>query len=183
MPGLHLYKSNRLEALARALAAATRDPLRPVLQPEMIIVQSLGMRRWLSQTLAGLHGVSMNCEFPFPADFIRRVFHAAFPDLGEDRAFDRALLPWRILKHLPACLKKPGFDELARYLQGDSRPVKEFQLAQKIAGVFDSYLAYRPEMILEWQAKRGKEWQPQLWRALARGHEESHSPALARRLL
>ena len=183
MPGFHLYKSNRLEALARALAAATSDPLRSVLQPEMIIVQSLGMRRWLSQTLAGLHGVSMNCEFPFPADFIRRVFKAAFPDLEEDRAFDRALLPWRILKHLPAWLKKPAFEELAHYLQGDSRPVKEFQLAQKIAAVFDSYLAYRPEWILEWQAKRGKEWQPELWRALTRGHEETHSPALARRLL
>jgi len=183
MPGLHIYKSNRLETLSEALAEVTRAPLRSVLQPEMIVVQSLGMRRWLSLTLAGLHGVAMNREFPFPADFIRRVFHAAFPDLQEDRAFDRELLPWRILKHLPEWLDRPGFEELARYLQGDVRPLKEFQLARKIAANFDSYLAYRPEWILEWQAGRGQEWQAQLWRALARGHEKTHMPFLAQRLL
>ena len=106
-----------------------------------------------------------------------------FPELKDDRAFDRELLPWRILKHLPAWLDQPGFEELARYLQGDVRPLKEFQLAQKIAANFDSYLAYRPEWILEWQAGRGQEWQAQLWRALARGHEQTHMPSLAQRLL
>ena len=183
MPGLHIHKSNRLETLSEALADITGAPLRSVLQPEMIVVQSLGMRRWLSLTLAGLHGVAMNCVFPFPADFMRRVFQAAFPDPKEDRAFDRELLPWRILKHLPEWLDRPGFEELARYLQGDVRPLKEFQLAQKIAANFDSYLAYRPEWILEWQAGRGQEWQAQLWRALARGHEQTHMPSLAQRLL
>ena len=183
MPGLHVHKSNRLEALSGALAEVASAPLRSVLQPEMVVVQSLGMRRWLSLTLAGLHGVSMNCQFPFPADFMQRVFQAAFKDLEEDPAFDRTLLPWRILKHLPEWLDRPGFEELARYLQGDSRPVKEFQLAQKIAAIFDSYLAYRPEWILEWQAGRGQEWQAQLWRALARGHEQTHMPSLAQRLL
>jgi len=183
MPGLHIYKSNRLEALSEALAEVTGAPLRSVLQPEMIVVQSLGMRRWLSLTLAGLHGVAMNCEFPFPADFMRRMFKAAFSDLKEDRAFDRELLPWRILKHLPDWLDQPGFEELARYLQGDVRPLKEFQLAKKIAANFDSYLAYRPEWIIEWQAGRGQEWQAQLWRALARGHEQAHMPSLAQRLL
>ena len=53
MPGLHIYKSNRLETLSEALAEVTGAPLRSVLQPEMIVVQSLGMRRWLSLTLAG----------------------------------------------------------------------------------------------------------------------------------
>ena len=183
MPGLHIYKSNRLETLSEALAEVAAAPLRSVLQPEMIVVQSLGMRRWLSLTLAGLHGVAMNCEFPFPADFMRKVFEAAFSDLAEDRAFDRELLPWRILKHLPDWLDRPGFEELARYLQGDARPLKEFQLARKIAANFDSYLAYRPEWILDWQAGRGHEWQAQLWRALARGHEQTHMPALAQRLL
>jgi exodeoxyribonuclease V gamma subunit len=183
MPGLYIYKSNRLERLSEALAEVTSAPLRSVLQPELIVVQSLGMRRWLSLTLAGLHGVAMNCVFPFPADFMRRVFKAAFPDLEEDRAFDRELLPWRILKHLPERLDGPGFEELARYLQGDVRPLKEFQLARKIAANFDSYLAYRPEWILEWQAGRGQEWQAQLWRALARGHERAPMPALAQRLI
>src|ERR1700728_3138074 len=122
MPGLHIYKSNRLEMLSEALAEVAAVPLRSVLQPEMIVVQSIGMRRWLSLTLAGLHGVAMNCEFPFPADFLRKLFAAAFSDLKEDHAFDRDLLPWRILKHLPDLLDRPGFEELARYLQGDARP-------------------------------------------------------------
>ena len=58
MAGLYVHRSNRLEALAGQLAAIMRDPLRSVLQPEIVMVQSLGMRRWLSLELARLHRTS-----------------------------------------------------------------------------------------------------------------------------
>jgi len=45
--GLILHTSNRLERLADRLAELIADPLRSPLLPEIVIVQSDGMRRWL----------------------------------------------------------------------------------------------------------------------------------------
>jgi len=182
MPGLHLHRSNRLETLASALAGVLqRSPSAP-LQPELIVVQSLGMRRWLSLELAQRLGVTMNVAFPFPADFVQRIFADAFPGLEADRAFDRAVLPWRVLGLFRELLDHEGFEELRRYVAGEAGPLKEYQLATKIAAVFDRYLAYRPELILGWQQGRDDHWQARLWRELARGHESAHAPALAHHL-
>jgi exodeoxyribonuclease V gamma subunit len=43
-----IYHSNRLEVLADQLAALLRQPMDSPFVPETIIVQSLGMARWLS---------------------------------------------------------------------------------------------------------------------------------------
>jgi exodeoxyribonuclease V gamma subunit len=48
MPGLYLHTSNRLETLLEDLAAVVGKPLPFILQPETIVVQNLGMGRWLS---------------------------------------------------------------------------------------------------------------------------------------
>jgi exodeoxyribonuclease V gamma subunit len=48
MPGLYFHTSNRLETLLEDLAAVVGKPLPVILQPETIVVQSLGMGRWLS---------------------------------------------------------------------------------------------------------------------------------------
>ncbi|MDQ3622400.1 MAG: exodeoxyribonuclease V subunit gamma, partial [Verrucomicrobiota bacterium] len=180
MAGLHVYRSNHLEALVDALTAVTRQPLRSVLEPEIVVVQSLGIRRWLSLELARHLGVTMNCEFPFPATFLQQILAAVLPDSTPARAFERHVLPWRILQRLAPDLDQPAFADLRAYLAGENRALKEYQLATRIAGVFDRYLAYRHRLILEWQGGAGTHWQAQLWRELAEGHERAHTPALAR---
>ncbi|MEA3209281.1 MAG: exodeoxyribonuclease gamma subunit [Chthoniobacter sp.] len=182
MPGLHVYRSNRLEVLAEALAAVTRAPLRSVLQPELLIVQSLGMHRWLAQELAQRHGIAMNARFPFPASFAQEVFRTAFPGEEMDHGFNREVLPWRVLSLFPRLLKAPGWEDLQLYAKGELSALKEYQLAQRIGAVFDRYLAYRPELLLTWQAARGGDWQAQLWRELIKGREKQHPAALLRRL-
>ena len=52
MSGLRLIESNRLEVLSQALAASLSEPLSSLLFPEVIVVQSRGMQRWLSMELA-----------------------------------------------------------------------------------------------------------------------------------
>jgi exodeoxyribonuclease V gamma subunit len=180
---LHVHRSHRLEALANALAAVTRAPLRSALAPEIVVVQSLGMRRWLSLDLAQRFGVSMNVRFPFPAAFAQEVFRAAFRDGEVDAGFGRERLPWRVLATFPRLLGEPGWEELRGYVEGADAPLRAYQLAQRIAAIFDRYLAYRPEMLLEWQASRAaKDWQAQLWRELVKGRAENHPPALLHRL-
>lgn len=176
MAGLFVYRSNRLEALGERLADVLRVPLANPLQPETIVVQSLGMRRWISFELATRLGVTMNCRFPFFQEFAHGLLNAGSK---AQNAFSRTALPWRILALLPRLIAQPGFEPLRHYAGNDAQAArKQFQLANQIATVFDRYLADSPDRLLLWEDKRETGWQAQLWRALARGHEKTHPPAL-----
>ncbi len=180
MAGLYVYRSNRLEALGERLAGVLAEPLSNPLQPEMIVVQSLGMRRWVSFDLAARRGVTMNCRFPFFQEFAHELLSAG--PAGE--SFSRGALPWRILAELPKLLGKPGFEPLSHYAgPGANAALQRFHLAQQIGSVFDRYLAYSPERLLAWQNGREPDWQAQLWRALAKGRSEAHPPALLQSFL
>ncbi len=183
MPGLHLHRSNHLEILADALAAVTKPPLKAALAPEIVVVQSLGMRRWIALELARRAGVAMNVRFPFPAEFAGEVLRAAIAEEPATALFSRDVLPWRVLGLFPQVLPRDGFEDLRGYTAGEPRALKEFQLAQKVARLFDRYLAYRPEWLIEWQAGRESHWQAQLWRELVRGCEKTNPPVLSRKLL
>lgn len=179
---LYLTRGNHLESLADSLAGLLREPVLPVFQKETIVVQSLGMRRWLQLELAQRLGVAMNCDFPFPASFAQRVFQAAFPRETITEAFTRDVLPWRVLELLPNHWDEPGWEDLRRYAEGELGALKEFQLAQQIASVFDRYVAYRPEQLAEWERKPSSDWQPKLWRELTRRPAGAHPPGLLVRL-
>ncbi len=183
MPGLHVYRSNRLEALAARLGDLVSAPLPDPFQPETVIVQSLGMRRWLGLSLAARLGVAMNCDFPFPDTLARRVFHAAFPEAPERTPFDREALPWNIYFTLPEVLDRPAFAPLRSYIgEGEASALKRYELSRQIGGLFDRYLAYRPETVLEWEADARGDWPAELWRSLAHATEASHPPAFLQRL-
>lgn len=182
MAGLHLHRSNCLEALAGKLADITRRPLASALAAEIVVVQSLGMRRWLQQELARRNGVAMNLRCPFPAAIAEETLRAMLPTAATDAAFTRSVLPWRVLGLFPRLLGTPGFEELRAYTASEPRALKEFQLAQQVAAVFDRYLAYRPQWLLDWQGGRETHWQAQLWRELVRGQRETNPPALLQQL-
>ena len=52
MPGFHVHTGNRTEVLVARLAAVLRDPLAHPLTPEIIVLQSRGMERWVAMELA-----------------------------------------------------------------------------------------------------------------------------------
>ena len=151
MNGLFLHTGNRLETLADELATVARDPLENPLTPEVVIVQSQGMRRWLSLQLADRLGVCLNFQFPFPHTLLDEALRAAVPDLAPREEFDPALLAWRIHELLPSLLEEPEFEPVRHYV-ADGDAMKLYQLATRFARLFDQYLVYRPEMILDWEA-------------------------------
>ena len=109
---LRLHTSNRLETLAEHLAETLRRPLRSPLQPEVVVVQSQGMARWLKLELAGRHGVCANCSFPFPKAFCAEVLAASAATPGEGSALDREVMLWEIMRLLPELLPQPEFSPL-----------------------------------------------------------------------
>jgi exodeoxyribonuclease V gamma subunit len=179
MANLRVFTGNRLEILADALADLVRTPLASPLDPEIIVVQSKGMERWVSMHLAERHGVCANGRFPFPNAFIRDIFRHALHDLPERSCFDPDVMTWRIMKALPSLIEEPAFNTIRIYLESGRSDLKRFQLSQKIADLFDQYLLFRPEMMFQWEKGKAGHWQSLLWRRLVEGREGEHRAALA----
>ena len=186
MAGLKRYTGNRQEILAAQLAECIRTPLSSPLAPEIIIVQSKGMERWLSMELARHHGVCANIRFPFPNAFLDELFRLILPEYREAPPYDPEVMAWQILHVLPSCLQNPEFADLRRYLQDDAGGLKGYQLAGRLADLFDQYLVFRPDMILDWEAGAsacdGDIWQAELWRRIRRDYPGEHPARLRQRL-
>jgi exodeoxyribonuclease V gamma subunit len=188
MSGFNIYTSNRMEILAGQLARVVRTPLASPLAPEVIVVQSRGMERWISMELAGLNGISANCSFPFPNVFLEGIFKQMMPDLPEVSAFDREIMTFRLMKIIPGFLSGVGFEDIKAYLVDDENHLKLFQLSVRIADLFDQYLVFRPQLIFQWEQMKEEKgtpqvWQAKLWRALASGVENRHRARLRENLL
>ena len=172
MAGLHIFTSNRMEVLIEQLADRVCEPLASPLAPEIIVVQSRGMERWITMELARRNGICANVEFPFPNAFLESVFRSLSDAPDGLSAFDPHVLAFRIMAILPGFLDRPEFAELRTYLAQDRHQLKLFQLAGKLAGLFDQYAVFRPDMLLRWEQgsvepDRTHRWQSQLWRTLA----------------
>ncbi|HOW99091.1 MAG TPA: exodeoxyribonuclease V subunit gamma, partial [Deltaproteobacteria bacterium] len=192
MQGLKLFAGNRLETLVRTLSDHLSEPLASPLAPEVIIVQSKGMEHWLSMQLASRHGVCSNCTFPFPHTVMNRLFRQVLDGLPEASAFEPESMAWRVMAVLPGLLDSPGFETLKSYLADDRTGVKLYQLSSCLADLFDTYLVFRPGMILGWQsgrlsmpgpARSVETWQCALWRAVSEGRGHEHPAALRERFL
>ena len=167
MGGFHLYASNRLEILADRLASVLQRPLRSALQPEVIVVQSKGMERWLSHRLAEHFSVWANCRYPFPRAMIRTLFSAVVKQSEASDGFERETIAFRVMDCLSAGADRPEFSAIRRYLGDKPDQQKVYQLAVRIAEAFDGYIVFRPEMILAWERGEQNHWQAELWRAIA----------------
>ncbi|HYR25904.1 MAG TPA: exodeoxyribonuclease V subunit gamma, partial [Aquabacterium sp.] len=180
--GLLALHGNRAENLAEAVLTWLRQrPLAP-LEEEVILVQSAGMAEWLKMTLASAGGVCAAARVELPARFLWRTYRQV---LGRQQvpstcATDKAPLAWRLMHLLPEWAGRPGFEPVAGFLQGDE-PERLFQLASRLADLFDQYQVYRADWLEAWA--RGEDvlttpgqtaqpvpedqrWQPMLWRAL-----------------
>lgn len=81
-----LYHSNALDVLAGLLASELRTPApgQGPLEPDVVLIPQVALRRWLQATLAQAHGVSANLEFLTPGEFVQRALDANVPGQGVD---------------------------------------------------------------------------------------------------
>ena len=188
MAGLQLYTSNQMEILIERLAQVVRRPLTSPLSPEIIVVQSKGMERWLSMELARINGISANCYFPFPNAFLKDIFIKLIPDLPDLSPFDPDIMTFRLMEIIPRCIELKGFENLKAYLVDNDNHLKLYQLAGRIADLFDQYQVFRPRMLFQWEQSKEKKnpphrWQATLWRELSGGYEHLHRARLRETLL
>jgi exodeoxyribonuclease V gamma subunit len=163
---LILYKSNRLEILAHHLAERSlRPPLSSPFVGEQVIVQTQGMAQWLKLELSKRRGIVANVEFPFPRAFLSQLIKDLLPEQARAGAIDPEALTWRVMGRIEALLPQPAFSDIRNYLASSPDPRRKFQLAERVAALFDQYSIYRPEWIAAWQKGQETHWQAHLWRA------------------
>ena len=178
--------------IAHCTDAMRTAPLSP-LETETIVVQSQGMRRWVTLQLADALGCVGSLALPFPAGFIHDLARRVLPDppsRDAEDAFSRETMAWRLgalLRDLPA-------DEvhapLTRYLS-DADERKRFGLASRIADRFDDYQLYRADLLAAWEqgddtpGSTHARWQAALWRRLSAdaGVRDAHAGARLRQLV
>jgi exodeoxyribonuclease V gamma subunit len=191
-PGLMLIHGNRSERLRDLLVEwMRRYPLAP-LENETILVQSNGIAQWLKLALAadrdpatgsGGCGIAAALEVSLPSRFIWQAYRAVLgaSAVAEVSPFDESRLVWRLMRVLPALIDRPAFEPLRRFISHDDDRRKRFQLAERIADLFDQYQMYRSDWLACWARgddivldARGEPhllpgeqcWQSDLWRAL-----------------
>jgi exodeoxyribonuclease V gamma subunit len=175
-----------LSRMEQDLASAPLPPL----EDECIVVQSLGMDRWVRQQFARRQGCAASLAMPFPAAFCRRLAstlqrdtHFATGDgMSIDARFEEQALNWRVFALLGDAhfLAKPAHGPLREFLAG-ATDAKRFGLARRIAERFDEYRLYRPDLLLTWEADDDpgeptvhEAWQASLWRTLLNGERPAH---------
>ena len=188
MPGLNIFTSNKLEILAAQLARQLKTPVSETLKPEIIVIQSSGMERWISQEIARSNGICANIHFPFPNTFLDHIAHQVLADDEAPFLFEPDVLVFRIMKALPQCTLEPGFERLRAYLTDDANRLKELQISSKMADLYDQYQVFRPEMIIRWEQGENPEhtedhWQAELWRQLQNGRQNQHRAGRQRHLI
>ena len=176
--------SNQLEKLVKTLADIVAKPLNSSLSPEIIMVHSRGMERWISLKLAEYNGICANTIFPFPNNWLQTLNGLIDPNNSETAIFEPDFMTFAVMGLLPlCCTQKEGFEDIKRYLANDAYDLKRYQLSQKISETFDQYLTFRPEMILAWERGEGNNWQAQLWREISKGYEHLHRAGLRKAFL
>jgi exodeoxyribonuclease V gamma subunit len=197
-PGFMLIQGNRLEGLCGIMTGWLRaSPLQP-LENEIILVQSNGIGQWLKLALAGAPGaagegglgIAAAVELMLPARFVWQSYRALLGALPEHSAFDKAPLTWRLYRLLG------DLDKLAEepmqaawlaaprgFLATDNDPRRRYQLAARLADLFDQYQVYRADWLAAWArgedvlirpngarqaVPEAQRWQPLLWRRLLR---------------
>ncbi len=186
---LILHFANRQETLADGLIDALGQPSDDLFTPAEVIVPSRAMRTAVTLQMARRYGVCANLRFGFLAQWVweqgTRVLAALAPQAplprrtadAAEAPWQPALLTWRVLAALddPAWVAAtPGMARLAAWLaQADA--VSRHDLAQRIAGLVDQLVTYRPDWLAAWSAGRAvlppesaddEAWQAALWRRL-----------------
>ncbi|MWN32352.1 MULTISPECIES: exodeoxyribonuclease V subunit gamma [unclassified Gilliamella] len=188
-----IYHSNQVDLLKSLVSELMRrQPLEDVFTPDIVMVQSQGMSQWLQIALADDLGIVANVDFLFPTQFIWQLYQTLLPEAPIENSYNVESMSWRLYYLLPQVIKQPEFTSLKHYLDIDKQDRKQYQLAIRIARLFDQYLVYRPDWLAKWEANQtvaelnnhsDEVWQAELWRKLLSISQPYHRANIYQQML
>jgi len=137
---LKKYVSNKIEKLAEFFSDHIGG-VGDVFAEDVVVVQSLGMSRWLNLKLADVaqEHIVANVNYFLPRNYIFKILYSLqlLPDVDYmSREYSR----WNIYSILPDYKDN---SVICEYLREPGADLKRWQLSSKIAELFDHYLMYR----------------------------------------
>lgn len=145
---LNVYISNDLDRLVSRISKKTAPEDRNIFDAEHLIVQTEGLRRWLSVQRAINGGIFSNFKFSSPNNLIFDLFNLAEMKLPD--VYSTNNIKWLIYNILSEDEFKNLWPQVATYYIGDN--IRQLQLATKLSDLFDQYTFYRPDYILNWNS-------------------------------
>ncbi len=158
---LHVHRSERAEALVAPLAEVLARPPADPFTRDVVAVPTKGVERWLAQRLShrlgaaadGEAGVCAGVGFASPSRLVARVLAGVFDlDPGKD-PWSVEALTWTVLAVVDEHLTEPWCAPLAHHLDerdGVPRAGRRLAVARRLAGLFASYAAQRPQLLVGW---------------------------------
>ena len=187
---LKFYQGCKLETLAREMAGLIKDnqPV-SVFDRQLVSVHSQGMARWLMQELAIHLGVSANIDFCFPGKLLNDYIYTPMMKSQNPEqilpVFSIDSMTWEIVRQLETLKDDDQFTLIRDYIgQEPGAAVKTYQIAARIARLFDKYMTYRPDRLRQWEnqpalAASGDEiWQRILWNQLIKNSSGTSASTL-----
>ncbi|MBY6679412.1 exodeoxyribonuclease V subunit gamma [Rhodococcus sp. BP-332] len=200
---LELHRAERASTLATGLATLLAEPLADAFAADVVAVPAKGVERWLRQRLslslgaAGVSdGIAANIDFPSPGRLVDDVLAVVTGVDADSDPWAAGPLLWTVLRVIDECSTEPWCSVLSRSIGGaaaapdDHRRGRRWSTASHVSGLFRSYAAQRPSMIVDWAAGADTDgagaplapdllWQAELWR---RVRERIGVPGPAERL-
>ena len=142
---LNLFHSSHIEPLLAQLEQRLSSPLADPFAPELVVVPSGDMARYLKRELArtlgarnGNDGIVSNISFIYPRQLVNAT--PADPTGLKHSEWDANNLTWNIIDTLltHSNIVVPGFTEAP------------LTVARRAADLFDRYASHRPEMLRHW---------------------------------
>lgn len=166
---LNVYISNDLDRLVSKICENKTPIDRSIFDAEHLVVQTEGLRRWLSVKRAIHSGIFSNFKFSSPNNLILDLFNLA--ELKMPDIYSTNNIKWLIFNILNDDEFKNLWPQVASYYNGDS--IRQLQLATKLSDLFDQYTFYRPDYILNWNDDKDNKinwkyqyhelWQKWIW--------------------
>ncbi|MEI7983035.1 MAG: exodeoxyribonuclease V subunit gamma, partial [Bacteroidota bacterium] len=159
-----IYSSNRLENLCQTLAGNIRDTEYDLFGKEVIITQTAGMNAWVKTELARINSVFANFEFQNQDGLFAGIYQLLY---GQPFRNNIDAIKYKIYGFLGCDDFNDEFPDVAGYYKESD--LRRFQLASRIADLFDQYQLYRHEMIDKWEQgslsteNSAEKWEKWLW--------------------
>jgi len=163
---INVYSHAKLETLASLLAFQIKQtPLDNFFEKETICITNPIVQRWLSVKLAQQNTIEANNDYPLAANLIWKLLKRVGLDCPDVDPLALDALAWKVIYILPSLIDQPDFSVVKHYLKNDYDGVKQWQLAKKIADVFDHYQDLCPESLLT-DDNQMEPWLNTLWQKI-----------------
>lgn len=173
----HLIDGNDLEKMAEKFAELLLSGGDPF-DEDVVVTTDNAVRRWLAVKVAEKKGFFPSVEWMRPGDFIYKyLFNPALerPQGFDISGFEPEVTVWSIYKALGEIKSERVDNYVAK------SALKRWQLASRLASLFDKYMTYRQDWLEKWEAGNtvglgpDEAWQAEIWRKIAGGQDDTFS--------